>query len=187
MASRAGSAPDEHGGERLTWAINDIRTRPPDVVTPVESTLLDLDGDGVPDTVQTSRTVGFDVTNDGVADVVETTDEVASEIDIDGIPHHVEVTQTIEADLDRDGALDVVDEVSVAAQSSEELAHAGTGRPRQRRRRAVLARSAPWHRPASRGLGLRRYPGASSLPARRARARDSVLVAGRRHSGLDRS
>jgi hypothetical protein len=113
-------------------------SRPPDVVTPPESEYLDLDRDGVPDAVRTSRTLGYDVTGDGIADVVETIDEVASEIDIDGVPHHVEVTDTVEADPAHDGALEVVDVVSMEADRSAALA-----RPRQvRRRRREVGRAA---------------------------------------------
>jgi hypothetical protein len=117
--------------------------RPPDAVTPSESSYLDLDGDGIPDAVKTSRTLGYDVTGDGAIDVVETIDEVASEIDIAGVPHHVEVTDTLEADVHHDGALEVVDVVSVHADRSEALAE--TGRSPRRRRgpvgRDVLARA----------------------------------------------
>lgn len=84
------------------------RVDSPDVLMPPVSTYLDLDGDGVPDAVQTSQTVGYDTTRDGAADRVETMDEVASKIGIDGVPHHVELTQTIEADAD-DGSLEVID------------------------------------------------------------------------------
>ena len=55
----------------------------------VEVEYLDLDGDGVPDAVQTIEAVAIDLTGDGVCDAVELVEEVAAHIGIDGVPEQV--------------------------------------------------------------------------------------------------
>jgi len=61
-----------------------------------EAKLLDLDGDGVPDAVETTE-VTVEVLESGghhfVA--VEVVDEIDSEIGIDGVPGTVEVSDTV--------------------------------------------------------------------------------------------
>ena len=83
----------------------------PALASAVETEYLDLDGDGVPDAVRTTRTVGFDSTHDGRIDIVETTEELASGIDIAGMPRVIHVTDTVEADLDHDGFVEQIDSV----------------------------------------------------------------------------
>jgi hypothetical protein len=70
---------------------------------------LDLDEDGVPDAVRTTRTRAFDRSETGNADLVETTEELAWGIDVDGTPVGIHVVETIHAALDHDGVAEVVD------------------------------------------------------------------------------
>ena len=64
-----------------------------------EATYLDLDGDGVPDAVQTVEAVAVDRTGDGVPDEVVMHEEVASEIGVDGVPERVSVTESVTVEL----------------------------------------------------------------------------------------
>jgi len=73
---------------------------------------LDLDGDGVPDAVETRKTVALHVGSDGVADVVREIDELDTDIDDDGNAGRVHVTETLAADLDHDGAVEVAEVIS---------------------------------------------------------------------------
>ena len=86
---------------------------PTELVVADDTEYLDLDQDGVPDAVRTTRVTGYDVTGDGEVDVVETVQEVASAIDETGAPHHVVITDTVAVDLDHDGTDDYVDAVEV--------------------------------------------------------------------------
>ena len=71
-----------------------------------ETKFLDLDGDGVPDAVETTEVTvevidgaGHHVTK------VEVVDEIDAEITIDGVPGTVEVTDTVLVeDVDEDGS-----------------------------------------------------------------------------------
>jgi hypothetical protein len=54
--------------------------------------ILDLDGDGVPDAVET---ISVDVSSDDGTETVEIVDELDAEIDDDGVPHHIEVERVI--------------------------------------------------------------------------------------------
>ena len=60
----------------------------------VETTYLDLDGDGVPDAVQTVEAIPVDRTGDGVTDAVGVVEEIASDIGDDGVPEHIDVVET---------------------------------------------------------------------------------------------
>ena len=51
----------------------------------MEVVYLDLDGDGVPDAVQTYQLRSRDVTVDGCSDVMEATTTIESGIGIDGV------------------------------------------------------------------------------------------------------
>lgn len=66
---------------------------------PVETRYLDLDGDGVPDAVQTVKVVGVDLTGDGASDVVEIVEGVEADIGVDGVPQHVVVVEDAVVDL----------------------------------------------------------------------------------------
>jgi hypothetical protein len=61
-----------------------------------ETKYLDLDGDGVPDAVETTETK-VAMIDDGVHRMieVEVLDEIDSEITIDGVPGSVEVSDTV--------------------------------------------------------------------------------------------
>lgn len=59
-----------------------------------ETRYLDLDGDGVPDAVETV-TVVFDETRSGSVDAVEIVDELDADIDDDGVAHSVAVNLAI--------------------------------------------------------------------------------------------
>jgi hypothetical protein len=56
------------------------------------SRILDLDGDGVPDAVET---ISVDVSSDGRTETVEIVDEIDAEIDDEGVPHHIEVERVV--------------------------------------------------------------------------------------------
>ena len=88
-----------------------------DAVVAAETEYLDLDGDGLPDAVRTTRVTGFDVTGDGIIDVVETVEEVASEIGVAGQPEHITITDTVETDFEHDGTPDIVETVEVDVDS----------------------------------------------------------------------
>jgi hypothetical protein len=68
----------------------------------VETTYLDLDGDGVPDAVQIVEAVGVDLTGDGRVDFIELVEEVASDIGVDGVPGSVDVVEHQEIELDHE-------------------------------------------------------------------------------------
>ena len=78
---------------------------------PIETEFLDLDGDGVPDAVTTTRTIAVDISHDGHVDVIETTEEIASDIDINGVPHAIRVADTVATDFDHDGFAESVDSI----------------------------------------------------------------------------
>jgi hypothetical protein len=61
-----------------------------------ETKFLDLDGDGVPDAVETTE-VSVEVTDSGGRHVVavEVVDEIDAEIGIDGVPGTVEVSDAV--------------------------------------------------------------------------------------------
>lgn len=69
---------------------------------------LDLDGDGVPDAVETIELVTLDRTGDGRTDVVAVVEELASGIGIEGVPRR----------------LAVVDEATLALQHTDEVSGA---------------------------------------------------------------
>jgi len=73
-------------------------------VVPIATKYLDLDGDGVPDAVQTTEGIGYDVTGDGAPDVVEIVEETAAGIGIDGVPEHVEVTEPVAVQVEHEHA-----------------------------------------------------------------------------------
>jgi hypothetical protein len=68
-------------------------------VIEVETKYLDLDGDGVPDAVETVEVIAVDSTGDGATDTFEVVDEVASDIGIDGAPAHTDVVDTTTVEL----------------------------------------------------------------------------------------
>jgi hypothetical protein len=76
-----------------------------------ETRYLDLDGDGVPDAVETTDRAVIHVDGRGVADIVQETDEVDAEIDDDGVPHTVQVTERLA--FATDGTAAVAEFVSV--------------------------------------------------------------------------
>jgi hypothetical protein len=82
-----------------------------------EPKYLDLDGDGVPDAVQTVRVNTFDITGDGIAEAIEVIQEVDAEIDDDGAAHRVTVTDTLELDVEHDGHPVVIEITSHAARN----------------------------------------------------------------------
>ena len=61
---------------------------------------LDLDGDGVPDAVETTRITEIDVDGDGTPDIIEVSRERDVAIDDDGHPAAVERTETVAVDLE---------------------------------------------------------------------------------------
>ena len=69
----------------------------------VETTYLDLDGDGVPDAVHMVEAVAIDLTGDGHIDRVEVIEELARDIDVDGVPGSVDVVDHREIALDHHG------------------------------------------------------------------------------------
>lgn len=71
-----------------------------ETVVPLATKYLDLDGDGVPDAVQTTETVTHDVDGDGNPDFVEIVEEIESGIGIDGVPEHVEVHEAAAVAVD---------------------------------------------------------------------------------------
>lgn len=77
-----------------------------------ETRYLDLDGDGVPDAVETTDRAVIHVDRRGVADIVQETDEVDAEIDDDGVPHTVQVTERLA--FGADGTAAVAEFVSLA-------------------------------------------------------------------------
>jgi hypothetical protein len=86
----------------------------------VEVRYLDLDGDGVPDAVETTQTVPLHVGADGGVDAVQIIDEIDGSIDDDGVPHTVRVTEKLGLDLDHDGVADVNRVVSFGRSSGQE-------------------------------------------------------------------
>ena len=91
------------------------RTRVPDQRDPVpeiDVRFLDLDGDGVPDAVETRKTEPLHVGADGRPDVVREIDEIDSDIDDDGTVRSVHITETLGADLDHDGVAEVTEVIS---------------------------------------------------------------------------
>lgn len=66
----------------------------------VEVEYLDLDGDGVPDAVQTIEAAPIDLTGDGVCDGVELVEEIAAHIGIDGVPEQVVNIDDVAVSLD---------------------------------------------------------------------------------------
>jgi hypothetical protein len=67
---------------------------------PVETTYLDLDGDGVPDAVHIVEAIAVDRTGDGHIDVVEVIEELLSDIGDDGVPGSVDVVDHADIGLD---------------------------------------------------------------------------------------
>jgi hypothetical protein len=55
---------------------------------------LDLDGDGVPDAVRTTRTRSVASGTDGLGQAIEITEQLASHIDVDGVPASIQVVET---------------------------------------------------------------------------------------------
>jgi hypothetical protein len=76
-----------------------------------ETEFLDLDGDGVPDAVQTTETIEYET--EGGVEVVEEIRELDSDIGSDGIPKTVTVTDTVAVDTDQDGEVDEAEVLSV--------------------------------------------------------------------------
>ena len=75
----------------------------------IEMEYLDLDGDGVPDAVRTTRTVIVDHVHQGGVDLVEVTEELASGIGVDGVPRSTHVVETVDAAFPGDPSAGFVD------------------------------------------------------------------------------
>jgi hypothetical protein len=72
---------------------------------------LDLDGDGVPDAIETTRTRTGE--SPSGAAVVEEIRELDSDIGLDGVPTTVTVTDTVAVDANHRGVPNVVEVVKV--------------------------------------------------------------------------
>lgn len=82
-----------------------------------EPEYLDLDGDGVPDAVKTTREVAYEA--DG-ADVVERVEELDRAIDDDGRPGAIDWTDTVMVDADHDGEADLVEVTEIELRPERE-------------------------------------------------------------------
>ncbi len=85
---------------------------------PAETEYLDLDGDGVPDAVRTTRTAEYDLAEG--PDIVETVVELDRDIDDDGRPRAIEWVDAISVDADRDGTPELIDLTSLEVRTSDE-------------------------------------------------------------------
>ncbi len=83
-----------------------------------EPEYLDLDGDGVPDAVRTTKHVEYEV---GDAEVVETVRELDRDIDDEGRPGVIDWTDTVAVDVDGDGGAELLEvtEVEVRPRAPE--------------------------------------------------------------------
>lgn len=83
----------------------------------IETDVVDVDGDGVPDIVSEVTTVTVDVDGDGVADAVQQTTTTGYDLDGDGVVDVIETTTVTAADVDGDGEIaddEIVVEESIA-------------------------------------------------------------------------
>jgi len=83
-----------------------------DGASEVTTTVVDLDGDGIVDVVERTTVTVLDVDGDGVADIVQRTTTTAYDVDGDGVPDIIRSVTATGVDADGDGELSD-DEVSV--------------------------------------------------------------------------
>jgi hypothetical protein len=79
----------------------------------IETTVIDVDGDGVADGVSEVTTTVVDLDGDGIADVVERTTVTVLDVDGDGVADVMQRTTTTAYDVDGDGVPDVIESVTV--------------------------------------------------------------------------
>src|SRR3954452_5213366 len=83
-----------------------------DIVTEVTTLVVDVDGDGVPDAVEQTTVTGYDLDGDGVPDAVDRTTVTAYDLDGDGVPDVITSSAVTAVDANGDGSIDE-DEISV--------------------------------------------------------------------------
>ena len=81
----------------------------------IETEVVDVDGDGVPDIVTRTTTVVADLDGDGIIDVIEQTTVTAYDLDGDGVPDAIDQTTITGYDIDGDGVPDVFESTTITA------------------------------------------------------------------------
>lgn len=84
---------------------------------PADADYLDLDGDGVPDAVRTTKTVVYSVL--GGPDIIESVEEFDRDIGDDGRPRLIEWLDTIAVGADGDGQFDLIDVTALEVRATD--------------------------------------------------------------------